>query len=92
MNIRALAVMTGLAAYLACVVFAFIINPAAGIGALLVAPFSISLVARVAKKGEQRQAGHGRCAYCNTRLKAIRGTYAATCRKCGRTQPWAQGT
>ena len=40
-------------------------------------------------KTAQKAKGHGRCAFCKARLKAVNGQYAMTCRKCGHLQPWA---
>jgi len=40
------------------------------------------------QKTAQRARGRGRCQQCNSRLKAYRGQYATTCRKCGHTQSW----
>jgi ribosomal protein L37AE/L43A len=62
------------------------------IGALIGLPLGIRRLRRTINKDHQRQAGHHRCTYCNTRLKAFAGNYATTCRKCGRTQPWENDT
>lgn len=40
------------------------------------------------KKTSQRARGRGRCQSCNSRLKAYRGQYATTCRRCGHEQTW----
>jgi len=41
-------------------------------------------------RASQRAKAHDRCSYCRARLKkAPGGTFATTCAKCGRTQPWA---
>lgn len=41
------------------------------------------------QKSTQKFQGRNRCEACKSRLKAVNGRYAGTCRKCGRTQSWA---
>ncbi len=54
----------------------------------------LCIVARLARfysKSVQKTMRRNRCQYCGVRLKtaANRIGYATTCKKCGRTQPWA---
>ncbi|NNN14217.1 MAG: hypothetical protein HKL81_10780, partial [Acidimicrobiaceae bacterium] len=41
------------------------------------------------QKSVQKIQGKARCEACNSRLKAVNGKYATTCRKCGMRQSWA---
>ena len=49
----------------------------------------ITLISHSVTKNKARVQGHNRCAYCKSRLKVTAGKFATTCRKCGRSQPWA---
>jgi hypothetical protein len=40
-------------------------------------------------KTAQKFKGHNRCEACRSRLKAVNGQYALTCRRCGHQQSWA---
>jgi hypothetical protein len=47
-------------------------------------------IAHSFQKSAQRYRRHDRCEHCNSRLKAVRGRYATTCRKCGKSQSWEE--
>ena len=40
-------------------------------------------------KSKQKLQHKNRCETCNSRLKAVNGKYATTCRKCSHVQSWA---
>lgn len=61
----------------------------AGIIVFVVALIALVLiVGRIAKTVEVLK-GHNRCKFCKARMKRADGSYATTCRKCGKVQPWA---
>ena len=41
------------------------------------------------KKSGQKMKHKDRCEACKSRLKAVNGVYATTCRRCGHRQSWA---
>lgn len=41
-------------------------------------------------KSGQKVRGRNRCEACKSRLRAVNGVYAGTCRKCGTRQSWTQ--
>ncbi len=51
--------------------------------------FVISLCITSINKSMQKLKQHNRCEACKSRLKAVNGQYALTCRRCGHTQSWA---
>ena len=63
-------------------------KPMAIVIIVVVVVLVLSMSVNSLKKTSQRARGRGRCQQCNSRLKAYRGQYATTCRKCGHTQSW----
>lgn len=51
--------------------------------------FAVVKFAQSVQKTGQKMKGHNRCQACGSRLKAVQGNYAGTCRKCGTRQTWA---
>ena len=51
----------------------------------------VSMSVNSLRKTGQRARGRGRCEGCNSRLKAVSGRYATTCRRCGHVQSWGGG-
>lgn len=51
--------------------------------------FALMKLVQSFQKTGQKMKGHNRCQACGSRLKAVRGNYAGTCRKCGTKQSWA---
>jgi hypothetical protein len=56
---------------------------------VLVVLFVLTKLANSITKSTQKIQGRNRCKACGSRLKAVNGVYAGTCRKCGAVQPWA---
>lgn len=51
--------------------------------------FALMKLTQGVTQGLQKGQGRNRCQACGSRLKAVRGNYAGTCRKCGTKQSWA---
>ena len=54
-----------------------------------VALFAVVKFSQSIRKSGQKLKGRNRCQACGSRLKAVQGNYAGTCRKCGTRQTWA---
>ena len=56
---------------------------------VLIVLFVLSKGMNSIQKSTQKMKNRNRCEECKSRLKAVNGKYAKSCRKCGHKQSWA---